>query len=66
MTEQLPPGTETKGTSDYRVVKYLTCQKCGRSLKIRKDGTFPKHRNPRAFRSQRSTLRKCSSSGSYP
>jgi hypothetical protein len=26
-------------------VRYLTCQKCGRSLKIRKDGTFPNHRD---------------------
>lgn len=37
----------------YRKVSYLTCQACGKNLRIRKDGKFPKHRETRralAFR----------------
>lgn len=57
---------ERTSSSDYSPIRYLTCQKCGRSLRVRKDGTFPDHREPRVYRSQHHKLNKCSASGSHP
>ena len=47
-------------------VNYLTCQLCGRSLKIRKDARFPTHKAPRETTPSHLPLYECIGSRAFP
>jgi hypothetical protein len=44
----------------------VTCRKCERQLRLRKDGMLPNHKEPRVYRSQHHTLERCNQSGKKP
>lgn len=46
--------------------KYLTCQLCGRELKLRKDKRFPTHKALREATPQPLPLRECIGSMAFP
>jgi hypothetical protein len=48
-------------------VRYLTCQICGRELKVRLDGKFPRHRITRIYKPKKpGPLLVCPGSDCYP
>lgn len=58
--------TSSQSKSAPRRVRYLTCQICGNEQRIRKDGKFPVHRNPRGFKYPSGKLPICMGSEVFP